>query len=85
MAKYNGWANYQTWNVAWWMTRNDEGLYTFAKGCKDYEEFQAGIKEYGGAIAFQTPDGVSWNDSALDIDEIDSMIAELRGDEDDEV
>jgi hypothetical protein len=29
MAKYNGWRNWQTWNVALWFG-NDEGLYRHA-------------------------------------------------------
>lgn len=65
MSTYNGWKNYQTWNVALWID-NDEGLYTFARECEDYAAFCAGLREFEGAIAFQTPDGVAWNDSALD-------------------
>jgi hypothetical protein len=30
-----------------------------------------------GDIRLQTTDGVSWNDSALDIDELDKMIQDL--------
>lgn len=28
--RYNGWKNYETWNVALWL-RNDEGLYNQAR------------------------------------------------------
>lgn len=64
---YNGWANYQTWNVILWLS-NDEGLHTFAAQCDDYEHFKECIREvYPEAkIAFETPDGVAWNDSGVD-------------------
>lgn len=83
---YNGWANYETWNVALWI-KNDKGLYGIAKLCRSslhpYKSFVESIDRiYEGcpdvtAIAYRTPDGVSWNDSALDIDELDKMIEEL--------
>ena len=82
MALYNGWKNRQTWNVALWIG-NDEGLYQFARECQKspepYESFRDGLKEIGSStgIAFQTPDGVAWNDSGLDIDALDEMIREL--------
>ncbi len=77
---YNGYKNRQTWNVALWI-QNDEGLYNFARECPNYETFVAGLKEMGGKIASQTPDGVSWTDFFLDTDSLDSMIKELRGEE----
>lgn len=66
---YNGWKNYQTWNVILWIS-NDEGLYNLHRECKTYEQFCETLKEIGGEIAFQTPDGVAWNDSGLDLDAI---------------
>lgn len=75
---YNGWANHATWNVALWIG-GDEGLYEFAKGCEDYKDFAQQLKEVSGdsAIGYQTPDGVAWNDSGLDIAELDEMIQDL--------
>lgn len=71
---YNGWANYQTWNVALWIG-NDEGLYNLARECRNYEEFKEQLREAspGSAIAFETPDGVAWNDSGIDVDEINGI------------
>ena len=33
------------------------------------------------AIGFRTPDGVAWNDSGLDVQALDEMITENKGDE----
>ena len=79
---YNGWKNRQTWNVALWI-QNDEGLYHFARDCRDYQQFVDDIKDTSGdsAIGYRTPDGVAWNDSALDVERLDGLIRELNGEE----
>ena len=70
---YNGWTNRATWNVALWIG-NDEGLYRLARTCRDYDQFVEQVRGLGMA---ETPDGVAWEDSSLDIDELDAMIVEL--------
>jgi hypothetical protein len=65
---YNGYKNYETWNVCLWIS-NDEGLYNMSRNCANYDEFVDNIRD-GGMM--ETPDGVSWNDSGLDIQEINS-------------
>ena len=77
---YNGWKNHSTWNVALWIS-NDEGLYQSAKEAGTYASFRELLRNRAEdllmAIYLETPDGVSWNDSGLDIDALDDMIAEL--------
>lgn len=81
---YNGWKNYETWNVALWI-ENDEGLYKLAQSCRrsrsPYKAFVDSLQEIGcdteNGIDYMTPDQVEWNDSALDIEALDSMIREL--------
>lgn len=79
---YNGWANYETWNVALWIG-NDEGLQSMAKGCKSYADFVEQMRQYGEdcedttGISQETPDKVAWNDSGLDTTELDAMMLEL--------
>ena len=80
MSDYNGWTNYETWNVALWMG-NDEGLYHLALDSPNYESFRDALREGGGSIAYETPDGVAWNDSGLDVDALDNMMKELQGNE----
>lgn len=75
--KYNGWKNYETWNVALWIG-NDESFYDFAKANKralhPYWHFREDMREMN---CLETPDGVSWNDSGLDIKALDEMIGDL--------
>ncbi len=82
---YNGWKNYETWNVALWIG-NDEGLYHMARECSDYAAFAKMMDDFGGEGCTHepmrravpaTPDGVAWNDSGLDTAALDSMITEL--------
>ena len=69
---YNGWTNYETWNVALWIG-NDEFLYTEARKCSDYKRF---VQRMEGLMT-ETPDGVSLTDPQLDLEELDEMIDEL--------
>jgi len=85
---YNGWKNYETWNVALWIG-NNEGYYNIAKKTRDYTYFLFAIEqEYHlqpswhcllpeGAIANKTPDGVSWFDAKVDVVAINKMMGEL--------
>jgi hypothetical protein len=68
---YNGYANYQTWNVCLWIS-NDEGLNEFAAVCQDYKDFMARLRELDpcSSIAYETPDSVSWNDSNVNLAEM---------------
>ena len=74
---YNGWTNYETWNVALWIG-NDEGLYHWARdyrhyGYKRFAESLCEFSSYGAT----TPDGVRWDDDSLNIVELDEMMEEL--------
>ena len=70
---FNGWANYQTWNVSLWI-QNDEGLYEMARECENYDHLSEVLTMDGSQ---STPDGVSWTDPTLDHDELNEMMSEL--------
>ena len=72
---YNGWANYETWNVALWIG-NDEGLYHLAREAKDYRTF-VDCLEACSFNATATRDGVKWNDPKVNAIELNEMMAEL--------
>lgn len=74
---YNGWANYQTWNVALWL-QNDEGLNELARHAESYQALATYLK-YVRQMP-ETPDAVAWDDPALDTERLEALIAELRGD-----
>lgn len=77
---YEGWANYQTWNVALWLNNeepwyramvlfleeNPEGSFT--------ELIETLQREH--IIGALTPDGVSWTDPTLDYQRLNEMLSE---------
>lgn len=71
---YNGWSNYETWNVALWI-QNDFNLYSIGCSCGDYAEFLSYAVE--GVIFHKTPDDVYFNSIFLNHSELDEMIQEL--------
>lgn len=74
-SEYNGFKNYDTWNIALWIC-NDEDLYRIALGFKDkgYKSFAYTINALFGP---RTNDGVKWINPKLDIDELNDFICEL--------
>ena len=76
---YNGWKNYETWNVALWM--GNEGIYNIARriarACGDYEEFASAMLNDHGSP--RTPDGVEWDDPVLDHDALTYALDEMVG------
>ena len=74
--KYNGWANYETWNVSLWIN-NNELMYALANDetVKNYRDFCLRAASFG---VTQTGDGVKFNDRKVNYIEIDDMIKEMR-------
>jgi hypothetical protein len=67
---YNGWENYETWNVALWIN-NTENLYHLAMKAGDYETF---LDWVGNAT---TGDGVKFNDPRVNVIQINSDVFDL--------
>jgi hypothetical protein len=71
--EYNGWANWETWNVVLWVS-NDEGLYSIAKGYKDWDSFAEEMAELEN---YTTPDHVAWDLPCLDRKELNDFLTTL--------
>ena len=76
MSEYNGWTNWETWNVALWIG-NEELLYSFAKLCQNYKDFVGLIEAVPNKYQYETGDGVAWNSPKVKRREINRMIKEL--------
>ena len=72
---FNGWANYETWNVSLWI-QNEEAIYHTARIHGHYG-YDALIPRLELEFSQITPDGVRWMDPKIDTDEMDEMLEEL--------
>jgi len=70
---YNGWANYETWNVALWL-QNSENLYYLCCEMDNYVDTIDALKDEG---IVETPDGVRYGDPKVNIVEINSKVFDL--------
>ena len=81
---YNGWANYETWNVSLWI-QNDYSLYCMARAYVFEEHGEANVADYyrfslmltRDSYGCKTPDGVSWEDPKLNHAELNEMLQEM--------
>ena len=71
--EYNGWTNYETWNVGLWLG-GDEGLYDIARRALDYDHLVEMLTSYGSEV---TGDGVRWDDPKVNAVEIDEMLEDM--------
>ena len=69
---YNGWTNYETWNVVLWI-ENDESIqeYIQQNDVCCYEELLELFYDCGSK---ETPDGVKWNDPKVNKAEINGDV-----------
>ena len=70
---YNGWTNYETWNVALWIG-NDESIYNAARKCNSYQELCEVLYDCGSK---ETPDGVSFTSPKLNHVELNELLQDL--------
>ena len=84
-SEYNGWTNYETWNIALWI-QNDQFLYNTARACVEYcddsetpyDKFvRCMVDGQIGPHRVQTPDGVKYDSAKINTFQINEMMQEL--------
>jgi len=73
MTTYNGWANWETWNVALWLQNNYPH---YALACK-FDRYDALIPYLEHRFGQMTPDGARWMDGKIDTAALDEMLSDL--------
>lgn len=77
---YNGWKNYETWNVALWLS-NDYPLYCVARDFGKWDQPFLKLRQELKQSSMQyeiTGDSVSLWDPRLDIKALDEMLKEMN-------
>jgi hypothetical protein len=82
---YNGWANYETWNVSLWI-QNNKFLYNTAVACVEYVSnnetpYEKFIRCMNNVDSFNTNDGIKWNHKSINQDEINEMMFDMHKEE----
>ena len=82
---YNGWANYETWNVSLWM-QNNQFLYNTAVACVEFKAdnetpYTKFIRCMENCEQFTTTDHVYWADECINHDEINEMMIDMHQEE----
>ena len=73
---YNGWTNWETWNVHMWIGNDEMFHRMMTQGAKnDWEQFKALAMQFG---ITKTPDDVSFEDPKVNQDEIREAYAEEK-------
>ena len=73
---YNGWTNWETWNVAMWIGNDEMFHRMMTQGAKgNWEQFKALAMQFG---ITKTPDGVSFEDLEVNHYEISEAYAEEK-------
>ena len=70
MEGYNGWKNWETWNVALWLG-NDESLYKMARRFVNYKDLAQALVDCDTPV---TSDGASYTDPDLDTYALDEWL-----------
>ena len=80
---YNGWTNYETWNVSLWI-QNNEAMNQLAlqhvnnsKRLNKPVSYDSLIPALELHFSQITPDGVRWMDGLINTEELDSMLSEM--------
>jgi len=71
---FNGWANWETWNVALWI-QNDPSICNAAK--YDVTSYQQLVKLLWECGSTETRDGCRWDDPKIDGLAINAMMSDL--------
>lgn len=75
-ATYNGWKNYETWNVALYIA-NDEPMYRFAQRCVRANRRNPYAVFIEGKRGERTPDGVAWHSRKVSRREVNEAMREM--------
>ena len=70
----NGWKNYQTWNMAMWLT-SDEYLYGILRECHNWNMARTRLSRAG---FWETGDGVAIVDRRISGREMSQLMKEIR-------